>query len=267
MKPHQDIGWLKGKYYEEGKSLTQMAKEAGCSSGAVWRWMKKYNLETRSISESLQGERGPAYGMCKYPKLRDKEWLKKLYCEEAMSCMEIADILGCSGKTVRRWVTKHNIKFREGRMTKRVKDKLTKYPKLQNKEWLEREYMKRGAMSISEELRCSKAAVLFWVRGHGIEYRHGVPQGEESPLYKGFKWGDYAGFDGPRREALRRDGCVCQRCGKLMSNYANIMRSNDVHHIVPLTDGGTHDLDNLMTLCYECHMKVHGEMKRECQQN
>ncbi|MDC0763509.1 HNH endonuclease [Brevibacillus sp. AG] len=41
----------------------------------------------------------------------------------------------------------------------------------------------------------------------------------------------------------------CQNCGSV--EYL------DIHHIVPLANGGTNRLTNLCTLCAECHGKVH----------
>ena len=31
----------------------------------------------------------------------------------------------------------------------------------------------------------------------------------------------------------------------------------EVHHIIPLAEGGTHDESNLMSLCRSCHEKIH----------
>jgi len=33
----------------------------------------------------------------------------------------------------------------------------------------------------------------------------------------------------------------------------------EVHHIKPLAEGGTHDDSNLMALCKSCHSKIHTE--------
>ena len=32
-----------------------------------------------------------------------------------------------------------------------------------------------------------------------------------------------------------------------------------VHHIRPLDEGGTHDANNLMSVCRQCHAKIHGK--------
>ena len=34
------------------------------------------------------------------------------------------------------------------------------------------------------------------------------------------------------------------------------MAAQEVHHIIPLADGGTHDEDNLMSLCKPCHSRI-----------
>ena len=52
-----------------------------------------------------------------------------------------------------------------------------------------------------------------------------------------------------RQAAKNRDGWRCQDCGK-----AGIL---EVHHIIPLNDGGEDFLDNLKTLCLDCHHAIH----------
>lgn len=80
-----------------------------------------------------------------------------------------------------------------------------------------------------------------------------------------------------RRKAFRRDGYVCQDCGngpawpfywetwkkepKLKwyypDGYENESWNNvklEAHHIIAVKDGGPEfDLDNLITLCFDCH--------------
>jgi hypothetical protein len=48
-----------------------------------------------------------------------------------------------------------------------------------------------------------------------------------------------------------RDNHTCQSCGSQNTELA-------AHHIVPLGCGGTNTLRNLITLCSECHGRVHG---------
>lgn len=63
-------------------------------------------------------------------------------------------------------------------------------------------------------------------------------------------------WDTIRIERLRRDHHVCQGCGERTSVL-------DVHHIVPLYRGGSNEIDNLITLCRDCHTRIHTWMEPE----
>jgi len=54
--------------------------------------------------------------------------------------------------------------------------------------------------------------------------------------------------------ALKRDRGQCVLCG---SN-----RHPQVDHITPVSQGGTHQLTNLRTLCLDCHRKVTAQQGR-----
>jgi len=45
---------------------------------------------------------------------------------------------------------------------------------------------------------------------------------------------------------------VCEHCLEA-GRYVPV---DEVHHIVPIADGGTHDDDNLVSLCRSCHAKT-----------
>jgi 5-methylcytosine-specific restriction protein A len=46
---------------------------------------------------------------------------------------------------------------------------------------------------------------------------------------------------------------LCERC-LLEGRYVPV---EEVHHIVPLSEGGSNDESNLMSLCHSCHEKMH----------
>ncbi|MEW6102648.1 MAG: HNH endonuclease [bacterium] len=48
-------------------------------------------------------------------------------------------------------------------------------------------------------------------------------------------------------KCLERDGYKCRICGKTKKLH--------IHHIMPISYGGIHSLQNLITLCYTCHKK------------
>lgn len=57
----------------------------------------------------------------------------------------------------------------------------------------------------------------------------------------------------------RMDNFTCKLCGW----YAGPKERNKlhVHHKVPLSKGGRNVLSNLITLCQDCHSKIHGGKK------
>lgn len=63
-----------------------------------------------------------------------------------------------------------------------------------------------------------------------------------------------------RMEAIVRDEYECQECGDLGGPEGDAHLH--VHHEKPLSEGGTHDPENLVTLCKSCHFYgAHGWSK------
>jgi hypothetical protein len=70
-----------------------------------------------------------------------------------------------------------------------------------------------------------------------------------------------------KKNVLKRDQYTCKKCGET-DETGNILH---VHHIVPLCFGGKDEMENMITLCGNCHRyapnhKVEFEeyMKEEC---
>jgi len=61
-------------------------------------------------------------------------------------------------------------------------------------------------------------------------------------------------WENARKSAFKRDDGECQDCGK-MSDPLSILH---VHHKTPRSEGGSDDLENLVTLCPDCHAQRHG---------
>lgn len=46
---------------------------------------------------------------------------------------------------------------------------------------------------------------------------------------------------------------LCEECLK----EGRYVPAEEVHHILPVLEGGTHNVNNLMSLCKSCHTKIH----------
>ena len=76
----------------------------------------------------------------------------------------------------------------------------------------------------------------------------------EKPWLQEHKWayqkGVNYGYANAREHALVRDNYTCQCCGKKNCRL-------EVHHIKFRSDEGSDDLENLVTLCKDCHDAIH----------
>lgn len=65
-------------------------------------------------------------------------------------------------------------------------------------------------------------------------------------------WRERYGNDWPRlrRAILERDSGICVDCGRI---------GTTVDHRTPLAEGGTHDHENLVTLCRDCQQSKAGK--------
>lgn len=58
------------------------------------------------------------------------------------------------------------------------------------------------------------------------------------------------------RDHYIRSHPYCESCFK----QGKLTKATLVHHVIPISQGGTHGLDNLMSLCASCHRKIHNNM-------
>jgi DNA-binding CsgD family transcriptional regulator len=107
--PWRNEALLRQKYWEEGKSLSEVADEFSCSIQTVKNWLDKFGLGTRS---------GPGAEDADY---RNEETLKELYIDKQHSTNEIADILDCSKQTVQKYMDSHGIETRPSNHSKPLK--------------------------------------------------------------------------------------------------------------------------------------------------
>ena len=66
------------------------------------------------------------------------------------------------------------------------------------------------------------------------------------------------------RDKYIKEHPLCEKClEKTDTNPEHIIQlATEVHHIIPICKGGTHDRNNLMAVCTKCHTEIHMEDNR-----
>lgn len=57
------------------------------------------------------------------------------------------------------------------------------------------------------------------------------------------------------RDSYVQQHPLCERC----QEHGKLTPTEEVHHKVPLSEGGTHARNNLIALCKSCHAQIHAE--------
>ena len=84
-----DADWLREQHLERGRTLTDIAREVGCTRASVGQAMQRHGV--RDV-------RGPG----PVRKLTDTEWLRAVYVDQRMTTSQIAAALGCTKQPVLR---------------------------------------------------------------------------------------------------------------------------------------------------------------------
>lgn len=152
-----------------------------------------------------------------------------------------------------------------------------------DRDWLSREYVELGRSTgdIARQFGVTDAAILFWLRRHGIARRdvsaarkmkRWGTAGESNPMWsrRGELNPNWKGGVTPERQAFyvsdewkaacrvvwRRDKATCQRCGLYRADRPDM--PFHIHHIVSFAIAELRATpSNLVLLCEACHQFVH----------
>lgn len=161
-----------------------------------------------------------------------------------------------------------------------------RFPQLfREKEWLVSEYVEKGRSTgdIAEQFKVTDAAVLFWLRKHGIKRRtvseardlkHWGQVGADNPMWnkRGELNPNWQGGVTPDRQDFytseewkkacsavwKRDNATCQRCKLKRTDQPDM--PFHIHHIVPFKIKKLRaEVNNLVLVCEVCHGFIHSK--------
>ena len=215
MAPDRDV--LSDLYVAQELSLAEIARRYGVTKTAVSRWLRRAGIPTRDIA---------------------------LATKLAMRDPAIRAKCATGPRTGNR--TPRTPEQREAQRQKM----LGRTPSNKGKPWTPGARAKYVA-SFTPERREKHAADH---RGEKSPFWRGGRLPGENELLNSWRWRQR------RRECYDRDRWTCQDCGQRCWNRKHARKHGNhrliqAHHIVARRDGGSDELENLVTLCMSCHHK------------
>lgn len=210
----------------------------------------------------------------------DASTLEDLYIRQKKSYEEIARRYGVTRTSVKRWMRAAGIsarslsdagKLRKGKETSEAHKRASRRNASRAREAVTPEGLRRGGLkrrghepwNKGKRWNDAQREKIMAIRS-SPEYKQKLSdmrKGEKNPGWRGgtshdrnlrhdWKWKE------ARKRCYERDNWTCQDCGVKCRNKVRIQ----AHHLIARRDGGTDDLENLITLCASCHRK----REREC---
>ena len=226
----QDRDWLESQYQD--KTSYEIAAMIGMSVSYVLLQLKRLGIPTRKRGRRAgstnphtpEWNRKIALSHMKYEDLKDKEWLRRKYEDEELSCRGVADVVGCLCQSVWKALKLHKIPRRPEGLTPEA---------------------------IAEGVRASAEASRGKPNPEHSERMKGLLVGPRNPNWAGGISFEPYSSDFTKKlksEIKNRDEHTCRLCG---SEEGLV-----VHHID--YDKEHSDRMNLITLCRSCNSRVNG---------
>ena len=227
--PLEDGTWMGSK---------TIAEQLNVAGNTILYHLKNNNIKIRTPKERL------ANGKACKP--RNKPVGEAPFC----AC-------GCGKKT--KWVSKDN-KWRVYYPGHYQPDKPYHHKEYLIKEYIEKQ---RNAIDIANDFGVNQSTIIKFLKKHNIPRRtqaeslklSGKVRGKNNPAWKGgvADWDYSHDWKSICKKIKDRDEWTCQKCGKTKKRWGHSLH---VHHIDE--DKTNNNLNNLISLCAECHMDSHG---------
>lgn len=222
--------FLREKYHEEGKTLSEIAEEVGCSPATVHNRMEEHGIERRH-PKAWKDRVTVTCANCGSEKDVEQahfEAFDRFYCDNECQGKFLQKTGRTRGENNGRWKGKISVDCAY------CGDEVEVYP---------------CRLDEKENHLCSQSCRAAW-------YSENL-SGEDHPLWQPGN-NQYSGrWLAARRQVRNRDGNECQLCGRSGDDEGRVP---DVHHIEPVrsfeTEDDAHVPDNLIQLCRSCHAQM-----------
>ena len=234
---YRDEEHLHKLYHDDGKSLTEIADEAGVAPQTIHSWMIRLDIPRRSVEE---GD-----GHLQHSKVEVTCSNCGTELTRVPSRMDRNERHFCSGSCHMEWRSKHWTGS-DNPLFNRVTVSCT---------WCDNsfEVLPRDLRK-QERFFCSDDCHFSW--------RSEFLSGENHPRFSGGRAKYGVGWNESKKKTVReRDGHECQVCGMGQENHLEKYGCClHVHHLIPARqfndDAARNAMSNLVSLCYRCHRRA-----------
>lgn len=259
------------------RSMSSMARECGVSLDTIRYQMKKHGITPYIVPKDK-------------PKLYNQRFLVADMYKEGYSPQEIANRFDTTRRAVGTILKQLEIPLRtmqEAQFNYNKKD----IPKeMFDKEWLQEQHLNKSVTDIAKDIGVDAGTLRRQMQKLGIhtntnsESKIGLMVGSKHPNWKGGKTPlslllrEYWKIN-IACHAMKRDGYKCCLCGKehtlnvhhikhfkdivdeiiAENNHLDIQKDSHTLYQIIIKDSRFTSVDNLITLCEDCHKKVHGK--------
>lgn len=231
---YRDEEWLYEQYYEEERSITDIAEELERDHTTISKWRRKLDIPKPSNKASIEC---PVCGEG-FERLKSKIERAKYSNVCSRECLYEGRSSGIIGREVEGgYNTSETVENRECPVCKKV------FETTLSEDY---KYCSRDCFLEEHSERMSGENNPSYIDGSSYEKRS----------YRGENW------DELKKKVYRRDNYICQSCGdKCISrrdfNGENGGRIIQAHHIEEFETEDDNYIENIVTLCASCHSKNH----------
>jgi len=218
---------------DKGLTFTEMAERVNSNATrhTISHWFDVLNIDHDNQGQTSSGNGN----------YRNEEWLQSQF-DSGKILTEIAKSVGVSHKTIEKWVKRFDIDYTPAN-TKPAGD-----GRYRDKEWMQKMHDKiDDQKEIAKICDASLSVVNKWAKKLNIDYESRYER-QRNP---NADWREKSKWNETRFAVYQRDDYTCQDCGKSDCEV-------HAHHTEFVSNGGAkYDMDNLVTLCKNCHMSIH----------
>jgi len=242
-KKYRNRKWLYEQYVDKDRSITDIAKELDVDHTTISKWRRKLDIPKPNRKVKLEC---PVCGK-KFERWESVVKNVKYVCVCSRECLYKARSQGIIKREVK---DRYNTQHLKERYTVVCKNCGKKFEVIKSR-------LKANNKGKYCSRKCYEEAKSEMMKGEN-NWAYIDGRSYERMKFRGKEWRRI------REKIIERDNQKCQKCGITRKEHLDKFNQDlHVHHKEPFRISKNNNLENLQTLCVECHSKIEDEVNNE----